>query len=563
MDFTYDNLKAKLELPDGKRFLERMLTIYNEKYAGKPIVVPSYSYYKLIYQTGNRSLYQTEYLQRRERLAVLQILALSDDRYLEDLENVLCAICDSYTWIWPAHSLINKEQGKFDYTVVDLYSATTALELAEVYAVYENKLSTDIKDRIKSCIKTKVIDCFESRSFWWETKFGTNWTGVCGGSVGAVYLYLFPERFDAVKDRLNELCEDYFRGIHDDGVCEEGPSYFVYGFGFLCVYGSVYKQIFNDLPAPFKSEKIQKMLSYYNRSILGGKFIQLGDESSANVVNFSATELYIKKVFPEFMLPDYNFALSAGIDNRETHSVRILDSVGRYDGEKRRDIKSANFSVYYDKAQLFLFSNENYAFSVKGGHNKEMHNHNDIGAFSVIRNGEKLISDYGSGEYTWEYFNDPVQRYGEKIFVCGSLSHSVPIIDGGYQLFGADHRADFISATENSVAFNIAKAYGIFDETLIAEYVCEKTAVKVNYSFSGKNRQITFRFLSDVEPKVCGDKVYLNDMVLSCEVARPIEVKKHTFRTPKGEGSAYTIDFPFEKSEKLNVSFSLSLDAVK
>ena len=267
MDYQINNLKEKLNNTDGKRLFQRCLSLYNQKFADKPINALDYSKFKLIYKTGNRSLYQEEYLLRRERLALLQILGLSDDKYLEDLENTLAAICGEFTWIWPAHCLKNKETGEFDYTVVDLFSSQTAFYLSETLAIFDEKLSADIKYRVKTAIKEKVLDNFESRTFWWETKYGTNWTSVCGGSVGIAYIYAFPERFSLIKDRIFALMEDYLRGIHEDGVCEEGASYYAYGFGFLCLFADVYKQEFDEIPSFLQNEKVVKSLNYFQHSI--------------------------------------------------------------------------------------------------------------------------------------------------------------------------------------------------------------------------------------------------------------------------------------------------------
>ena len=81
--------------------------------------------------------------------------------YLDDLEEILAGICDKYTWILPAHSHL--KNGKFDYTVIDLYSAETAFYLSETAFVFGDKLSIDIRDRIEYSLKTKIVENFEKR----------------------------------------------------------------------------------------------------------------------------------------------------------------------------------------------------------------------------------------------------------------------------------------------------------------------------------------------------------------------------------------------------------------
>ena len=81
-----------------------------------------------------------------------------------------------------------------------------------------------------------------------------------------------------------------------------------------------------------------------------------------------------------------------------------------------------------------LCKKQKYSFTAKGGHNDEMHNHNDLGCFQIVKNNKRVIVDIGAGEYTREFFGGG--RYGDKVFVCGSQSHSVPIIDGALQKWG-------------------------------------------------------------------------------------------------------------------------------
>ncbi len=62
----------------------------------------------------------------------------------------------------------------------------------------------------------------------------------------------------------------------------------------------------------------------------------------------------------------------------------------------------------------------------KGGHNAEMHNHNDVGAIIVQVGEEPLVADPGIGRYTSGYFGR--ERY--TLFTCSSMGHSVPMVNG-------------------------------------------------------------------------------------------------------------------------------------
>jgi len=101
------------------------------------------------------------------------------------------------------------------------------------------------------------------------------------------------------------------------------------------------------------------------------------------------------------------------------------------------------------------------AFAAKGGHNGESHNHNDLGHFILHDRGDNVLADLGAGEYTREYFGS--NRY--QFLHNGSHGHSVPVIDGSFQLAGGQHRADILYYRETAggieFGLELSKAYGV------------------------------------------------------------------------------------------------------
>ncbi|MEJ2748902.1 MAG: heparinase II/III family protein, partial [Anaerolineae bacterium] len=81
------------------------------------------------------------------------------------------------------------------------------------------------------------------------------------------------------------------------------------------------------------------------------------------------------------------------------------------------------------------------AFSAKGGHNAEPHNHNDLGHFILHLGGESLLADLGAGVYTRQYFGP--ERY--EALHTGSQGHSVPVINGMGQGNGRSYTATVLN----------------------------------------------------------------------------------------------------------------------
>jgi hypothetical protein len=78
-----------------------------------------------------------------------------------------------------------------------------------------------------------------------------------------------------------------------------------------------------------------------------------------------------------------------------------------------------------------------FFIGLKGGHNDESHNHNDIGAPYVYYDGEPVIIDVGAGTYTIKTFSP--DRY--EIWTMQSSWHSLPEINGYQQEAGIGFRS--------------------------------------------------------------------------------------------------------------------------
>ncbi len=558
MDYEYSKLTAKLQTEAGKRIYERLKNEYEKKFDGQPIIALDYTKYKLIYKTGNRTEFEDGFFARRERLAYLQLLALGDDAYLDPLEEIICAICDEYTWLIPSHAYAGNEgrEEEFDYTRVDLFASETGFYLSETMHMFGDKLSKDIRYRIKHSVKTKLLDNFENRTFWWEREdVGCNWTAVCAGGIAISYMYLFPERFVLVKDRILAMFKQYIhRAFSDDGVCVEGVGYYGYGIMLTMCFCDIYRQRYGDLPEFIKNEKIQKMFDYHKNSIIDGWPFPFSDVSPCQVVRYGILELITKKVFPDYQLPYFDFVENYLL-NREALATRVLDCIGRFDIKGVKNESNKEISRFYESAQIFSYKNKNYLLYVKGGDNNELHNHNDVGCFALYKGDKRIIADIGSGVYTWEYGEDMVARYGEKIFCCGSCSHSVPIVGDTYQTYGENTRANLLSKSENNIKFEISNAYRLKDTYLTVEYDCKENGLIVNYEYKGEEQPITFRFMSDFEPNLGDDKVMFGDVEVRLDIPYKLTYNKRQWETYSGTKWIWAIDFTISKAPAVNAKF--------
>lgn len=553
--YSYDNLKRIIQTEEGRKVVKNFERIYNENYANVPIPTINYSYVKLFYQDGNRKKHESIYFERRKRLALLQVLVIADDKWLAPLEEVISAICDEFTWVLPAHGW-HVQKRMYRYTHIDLNSAGTGFHLAETAFILRDKLSDDIKNRIHISLENKIINNYESQTFGWEQR-GNNWTAVCAGSVGLTYLYAFPERFPLVKERILSSMEKHIGGFDEDGYCLEGVAYWQYGFGHFSMFFDVYTQLQDERPKILESQKTKRILQYLrNTKMDEGIYLPFADGGS---MNYEPNPFYLyamKNLFGEdFSLPPFNDAVLSGW---EAIGVRLLNGIDRFEKIKQSDEKRTE-TIFYKNSGVFIHKNARYALAVKGGHNREFHNHNDVGSFQIVSNKKRLIVDLGAGEYTYGYHNllddSEEGRYGKKVFVCSSLSHSVPILNGEAQKFGKEYCGKVLEQTDDTFSLELAGAYGKQADSVIATYQMKENGVNVRYVCGNIKESVTFRFISLVRPQIIENKTVIENMTIvnNCDITPVISCVN--YNNHQGEAAtAYTIDYTVH-AEDVEVEF--------
>ena len=140
-------------------------------------------------------------------------LLYKEQVYLDGLCEVIWQICSQVTWVYPAH-LRGIEVADYR-THIDLGAAETAHSLAEADYLVGDALPERIRSLIRHEIKERIFDAFESRPYFWE-KLETNWPGVCAGGVAASYMYLDPERFEKVKDRIFAAMDSFMKSSGEE-----------------------------------------------------------------------------------------------------------------------------------------------------------------------------------------------------------------------------------------------------------------------------------------------------------------------------------------------------------
>ena len=524
-----------------------------EKLLAEPTYVLPISEFERSLITGNRVDYEALYMEHRRKLWHFFTMTLCDgeERWVVALTDILNAICEESIWAFPAHVNKNDSFTNMRHTV-DLFAAETAQMLSECVFLLGDMLPPRLVEEVRHNVIERVIKPYMSS----DKNYGNNnWSAICNGCVAMSMIELgLRDEFDASLDKIVHGLNIFLDSYTEDGACMEGALYWRYGFGYFAYAADMICEHTGGRVDLFKSEKVRRMAEFYRYAFVDPPYtVPFSD--SGHLLHLHPgliTLLSDRYGFP--MIPESS-AVRADYDHRWrcTDMVRSLLWTKGFD-----DDCAESFFKYYENAEWYIKRTASYTIAAKGGHNAEPHNHNDIGSFVFYANGEYIVDDLGWPEYDMSYF-DISKRYN---YICASsLGHSVPIVDGGAQLPGKEHRADIISVDGQSIVMDISGAYGLELRAVTRSIVCTDSGIEVLDSVSDGHTFID-RIALRIEPCIIDNGVRVGRGKIVAD--EPVDVKVSTaeFETRYSIGisdtgryvTAYFVDFiPKNNSKSLKL----------
>lgn len=361
-------------------------------------------------------------------------------RFLPAIHRTLEAYLTQPTWTLPAHDHSLGNFHRRQYTV-DLRAAETAADLAQALWLLE--------DRVDAGLRTRMLDALETRIFapvraslkthkghWWlggkSDPVKNNWNAVClAGVVGAARSIL-PDRYDrAVFIAAGEHYSQYFiNGFTEDGYCDEGPGYWVYGFGDFIGLREVLADATAGKIDLFDRPKTIRMALYGKRiGFPGGDVPPFAD---CRTTTRTHTQLisYCDRVF----------GLASG-SKGALPGPRLRGLARMFAGETPARLKASappedeSLRSYFDKVGVLVCrpgkpTAGRLSAAIKAGGNGS-HSHNDIGSFVISLDGQQPVGDPG-GPHAYDNETFGPKRYEKNIL--NSFGHPVPVVDGQLQV---------------------------------------------------------------------------------------------------------------------------------
>ncbi len=477
---------------------------------------------------GNRDNYQKPYFRRRYFAMVLAIAEHYEKqgRFTEKLMDVVWAILEESSWTIPAHLASNSPtHGGFKLPpvynderlhAIDLFSATTAACLAAVYLLCRDALdaiSPIICEKLRYLVIDRQIKPFLNCNFWWTGLAGNtvnNWNPWIVSNLLFIDQILVEDLYTrrAVAKRCMDCLDNFTKDYAPDGGCNEGPSYWTAaGASYFDCLETLY-----DLSGgriDLYGEPLVKAICEYEPKmyIHGKRFVNFAD-CPANVhPDGSQLSRMGEKCRSEVLRKFGDTVASYGdVDPSTSHvyrGLRGLMTPPHASGESF----GAKYVWFPDLKVMTARENEKtdegIFVAMKGGHNAESHNHNDVGNVMVYYNGNPVLIDTGCGTYTKKTFS--AQRY--ELWYMQSQYHNVPDIGG----VGEKQGRAFCSTDEvydektGGVKMQLKNAYlpeaGIISYT--RETVLDGKVVRITDDFSlEKQTNVDIHFITCQKPEL-------------------------------------------------------------
>lgn len=552
-----------------KRFLMQLLEAKKEYLTNKVVPELPVSGYRDYLTTGERLNFEQAYFARRKHATVLalSLLQKKEAEVVEGLEQVLWEICNEYSWSLPAHLPIEANHFRLDApTWIDLFAAETGQMLAEIVKLFEKELSETLTFRIQSEIDRRLFVPFVTKTWPFES-FENNWSAVVGGSIGMAALDILEKGVGLqvkILMKVDRCMASYLRSFGVDGACEEGVSYWAYGFGYYIYFAEKYQQVYDD-DRYLVDDKVKKIAAFPNYvMITETEAIPFSDYHPADLpsglLSFCQKRFHV--AIPEVrMINDLDF----------DPCYRFAPLLRNLLWSKRHIVNDQKEVLHYfeDVAWGVLQSTkENLVFAAKGGRNDESHNHLDIGHFVFGTREELFLADLGAGEYTKDYF-DEEKRY--RLLVNSALGHSIPIIANNYQLPGAvsaEHTSFQSTRTGGVFKTELASTYpsqiGLLqmDRTLEVDRLKRQLLLRDAFKFAKENQLVIENFITTNPVAVKGKTVCIIGAKEKCEMyfSEPVQLIKETYFDHYGQKKEATLiqaTYELQREEMIQIEIAI------
>jgi len=486
-------------------------------------------------RTGNRARNEALYFGRRNRLAQAVVAECMEGqgRFMDEIADLIWAICEESWWVIPAHY---GQAGKAGLPpsgaeYVDLFAAETGALLAWTHYLLAARL-----DEVSPVLNQKILEAIEQRilrpalqhdDFWWMGLQGqslNNWTPwICSNWLACVLIAeKEPEKRQAAIYKMMGCVDRFLDPYPADGGCDEGPGYWGRAGASLYEFLEMLESATQGRISLWEQPLIQNMGSYIYKAHIGEDYyINFADASAVSKPSATMVFGYGQKIGDSTMMAFGSWLaqrqeLAAGqLGGNLSRKLMALQKLPAIQATQAREARLEE--SWFPQLQLLLCRSKGKAqeelfLAAKGGHNAESHNHNDVGSFMLYAGGKPLLIDVGVETYTRKTFSP--QRY--EIWTMQSQYHNLPTINGVMQAPGEDYKAQNLqyqqtTSGRSTFSLDIAPAYpdsaglSSWVRTFTFDRRKNQVMLEESYRFERKNTPFTLSFMVAGKPLIHQD----------------------------------------------------------
>jgi len=458
-------------------------------------------------RTGNRVRGEQVSFARRQHLAYVSLayVATREPRWLDAALDALWALAEESTWCIPAHVKAHprcKGMGlpRHDVPTVDLFAAETGAVITDALDLLRDDLDDldpAIVPRLIHELQIRIVDPATTITDWWWLEGRNNWTPWIMSNAGRVVLAHARTRagMETVVDRFLGCGDKFLTNYGPDGGCDEGIRYWGVAFGTLFLFLEHLHQASGGGITMFDHPQFSALGTFPTNAHLGGRWFlpfadNLGTGGVRRALGWKIGErLQLPALQDIAWLEFHDFdakapaaALMPG--GNGSGLQELLWQLFWMPADIARPVAPpVSPRTWLPDLQVLVVRTPGLVLAVKGGHNGENHNHNDIGCVHVLKNDKPVVVDPGVDAYSMRTFSD--QRY--QIWNIRGSGHNAPVINGHEQQTGKQHAARNVQvSTEGAIerfsadltaCYDAASGMRLARRTVICDRIAQRIVI--------------------------------------------------------------------------------------
>ncbi|MBQ1261036.1 MAG: hypothetical protein IIX96_03405, partial [Clostridia bacterium] len=403
------------EMKFNERKMSAIIKTVEEKILPSEFPIIPLSAIRAYKTKGARGPFESRYFKRRTDLIHLLLAEMykREGRYVERIADTVWAMLEESTWPLSAHLYAYPETRDLVPNVfgenatmhnIDLFAASTGAELALVYTYLKDELdaiSPTIYKRIRYEVRERIVKPYLNRYYDWMGIYNPTHSNWCAWITSNILMVapVFSDddnEYRRIVERAMHSLDTFIESNNADGGCEEGPGYWGHAvaayFDSLC---TLYDMSGGKINV-FDNEYIRKIGEYIvDFNIADNLYLNFADARYKIDHDGALIKDFGDRCGSAAMRAQGAFLDKSSVGAHHANLYRALRSVTTEDFPDCEQA-SAKTEAYYDVIKVMIAretdnKKQGFFLGIKGGHNGELHNHDDIGCFVVHHNGEAVI----------------------------------------------------------------------------------------------------------------------------------------------------------------------------